>query len=114
MNCNTKKVLEKNPLSSREIYVYQTLSKINLSIDMSTQAIMSDIRSFESMSEEESTLDGMKDLLFSSLERFDALTSIIQDFNDDLYSFNVRNIRYNRGEVDVNSSDFTQVILKGI
>jgi len=114
MNYNTEKALEANPLSNREIYLYQTLSKINLSIDMSAQAITSDVRAYESMSEEENTLEGMKDLLFSALERFDTLATIIHDNNSDLYSFNTHNLNYERDKISVNDASFCRLLLKGV
>lgn len=114
MNYNTEIALKANPLSNREIHNYQTLSQLNLSIDMSAQAIISDTRAYESMSEEEDTLEGMKDLLFSALERFNMLATIIHDHNSDLYSFNVRTVQSGRSELNVDDTSFCKLLLKGI
>jgi len=114
MNYNTERTLREYPLSKIEIYNYQTLSQINLSIDMSAQAIMSDIQAYESMSEEEDTLEGMRDLLFSALERFNMLATIIHDHNSDLYRFNTHSIKHGRGELSVNDASFCKVLMRGV
>ena len=114
MNYNTEKALKANPLSGMEIHNYQILSQLNLSIDMSAQAIISDTQAYESMSEEEDTLDGMRDLLFSALERFNSLATIIHDHNSDLYSFNVRSVQRGRSNLSVSDTAFCKLLLKGI
>jgi len=107
MNDSTEKALKAQPLSKREIYSYLRVNKIYLGIDMTAQAIVSDTSSYQSMSEEENSLEGMRNLLFSYMQRISSFAEMIHSHNCDLYGFNNDSINsYRDLKIDLIGTEF--------